>query len=120
MLKATYFYRWFFVDAETERRILLAEQSVARPAPENFAVVSNYPNPFQDQTQLVLDLPEDTHVALTIRDILGREVQQVVDRPLVAGRHRFTIDGSNWATGIYFAQMTTESATTNRRMVVMR
>jgi hypothetical protein len=47
--------------------------------PETFSLHQNYPNPFNPITSLRYDLPEQAKVTLTIYDLMGREITQLVN-----------------------------------------
>ncbi len=77
----------------------------ARPVQHRLG--DSYPNPFNPQVVIPLDLATDAAgVSLTVYDVLGRRVRQVWDGPLEAGPHRFTWDGRDEegkevAAGVY-------------------
>jgi hypothetical protein len=76
--------------------------------PGTLELMSSYPNPFNNSTQLAFVVPTDGRGSLTIYDIQGRIVEKVVDfTALKAGSHTF-----NWSTavaGVYFARLEFES-----------
>ena len=53
--------------------------------PTHFTLHSNHPNPFNPITTLRYDLPEDNFVLLTVYDMLGREIVQLVNTTQEAG-----------------------------------
>jgi hypothetical protein len=65
----------------------------------------NYPNPAQRSTTIVFHIPHDTYIQLTLRDILGRTVQQLVDGRLTAGNHEVLFDASAIADGMYYYEL---------------
>ncbi len=73
--------------------------------PSDFAMGQNYPNPFNPSTRLQYQLAEDSHVALRLYDILGREIRTLVDEQEQAGYYELAIDGSQLASGVYFARL---------------
>ena len=72
---------------------------------------SNFPNPFGAETTITYSLPESGHVRLTIFDILGREVDVLVDGAQAHGIHEVSWDGRGEAgplpAGTYFLQIET-------------
>jgi hypothetical protein len=113
-----YLYRIFFESSSGP--YLAAETETLVPAPENYALLSNYPNPFNDRTTLVLDLPEQQTLTVEVYDILGRRLAQVYSGTLPAGRHEMPVDANGWAPGVYFARFITPEAVRSHRMVVTR
>ena len=68
------------------------EEMILSPVPQNFELHQNYPNPFNPITTIRYDLPQEGHVMLTIYDILGREVVNLVNKRMSAGYHTSTWD----------------------------
>ncbi len=86
-----------------------------------FHLAQNYPNPFNPATTLIYDLPDAASVTLRIYDILGREVATLVDRVQQdAGRHQYTFDGSNFASGVYIYRLNAGSISAVKRMVLAK
>jgi parallel beta helix pectate lyase-like protein/type IX secretion system substrate protein len=79
-------------------RVALVEDS----APEEYEVLGGYPNPFNPQTAVPVNLPEAADVSLKVYDLLGRVVAVLADGEMPAGRHTVIFDGSRLATGVYF------------------
>ena len=67
--------------------------------------ISNYPNPFNPSTTFSFSIPEDGLVKLMIYDILGREVGEIVNGNLGAGKHQATWSPKNCASGVYLYKL---------------
>lgn len=78
------------------------------------------PNPFNATTEIRLRLADAQRVELTIFDITGREVAQLVHGDYAAGTHRVHFDGSNLATGIYFVSLRSGSDVTVRKLLLLK
>ena len=80
--------------------------------PTHYALHAARPNPARGTATLRYDLPEPAQVALTVYDVLGREVARLVDGARQAGAHRETLDASVLPAGVYVVrlQATGESA----------
>lgn len=118
VLAGYYLYRIRY--EEPGRRYVAAEVEVVVPKPRRFAVVSTYPNPFADQTTLVLDLVAEEHVRLAVYDALGRRVALLRDEVLAAGRHHLRLDASAWAPGVYLVRVQTDRGVVTHRLVRTR
>jgi hypothetical protein len=70
--------------------------------PTKFSLYQNYPNPFNPTTTIEFDIPERTNVKLTIYDILGREVETLIDKELEPGRYKLNFTATNLPSGVYF------------------
>jgi hypothetical protein len=88
--------------------------------PEKFVLHQNYPNPFNPSTQIRFELPEASNVRLAVYDILGRQVEVLVDDRLNAGVHTVHLDASNLSGGIYIYRLRTENFVQSRRMLYVK
>jgi hypothetical protein len=70
--------------------------------PDVFALEQNYPNPFNPSTKIKFSLAADSKVSLTVFDILGREVANLISGDLSAGFHEMDFNASNINSGVYF------------------
>jgi hypothetical protein len=73
--------------------------------PNEFALYQNYPNPFNSSTQISYSIPNANFVILKIYDILGREVQTLVDNLQKKNTYSINFDASNLSSGIYFYRL---------------
>ena len=69
--------------------------------PQDFQLFPAFPNPFNPMTRIAYSLKVATQVSLTVYDLLGREVEVLVDGFQAAGRHEILFDASGLASGIY-------------------
>ena len=93
---------------------------VIASAPHAFAVQGVYPNPFNPTTTLSFTLPEAGPVKLTIYDVNGRAVTQLVNGMRDAGAHEVTFDGSGLASGIYLYTLTAGSHSVAGKMMLVK
>lgn len=71
--------------------------------PEAFALLGNYPNPFNPSTNIQFDLPAASEVSIEVYDMLGRRVMVVPAQTIQAGAKRsLQINASALASGSYF------------------
>jgi len=82
--------------------------------PNNYALLQNFPNPFNPTTQIQFRVPERSDVRIVVVDMLGREVATIVDRVAAEGLHSVTFDGSNLQSGAYTAIATMVSMESGR------
>lgn len=88
--------------------------------PDRFRLLQNYPNPFNPTTAFTYDLPEDVHVSLRVFDILGQEVQTVVDQFQKAGRYTVTVDARSLTSGVYVYRIVAGRFADVKRMLLLR
>jgi predicted esterase len=89
-------------------------------APIGFSLQQNYPNPFNPTTTIGYTLAQRSPVHLTVFNVLGQRVVELVDRIEGPGYHQVTFDGSNVASGVYFYQLQAGSYLKARKMLIIR
>jgi hypothetical protein len=80
----------------------------------------NYPNPFNPTTVITYQLPVSSQVSLKVFDLLGREVQTLVDGMKSAGKHSVQWDAAGMPSGLYFYQITAGTFTQMKKMVILK
>jgi tetratricopeptide (TPR) repeat protein len=65
----------------------------------------NYPNPFNPTTQITYSVPKDGKVKLSIYDVLGKEVNTIINEYKVAGTYQAQFNGSRLSSGTYFYRL---------------
>jgi len=90
------------------------------PKPDDFKLEQNYPNPFNPATSIKYAIPLDTHVKLTIYDLLGNEIKTLVDGYQPAGTYSVKFDGSNLTSGIYIYRLQAGDFVSTKRMVLIK
>jgi FlgD Ig-like domain len=83
------------------------------------------PNPFNPRTQVMLYLTEPEAVAVSVYDLRGHLVKQLVRESLSAGQHAFTWEGDDGrhrpvASGVYFISMVTPTQEHRQRVALVR
>ena len=104
-----------------ERFILKREPVI----PVTFALHQNYPNPFNPITTLRYDLPSDAMVILTVFDMLGREINQLVNTTQEAGFRSIKWDatdsmGRPVSAGVYLYQIQAGEFVQTKKMVLLK
>ncbi len=92
------------------------ESSVAK----EYALEQNYPNPFNPATTIKFSLVQAENVQLKIFDLLGNEVETLVNSKLDAGKHSITWNASRYASGIYFCRMVAGKYSAVQKMLLMK
>ena len=95
------------------------------PLPTDFILAQNYPNPFNPKTVIQYEIPYLEHVTITVYDIMGREVIQLVDKVQEPGYKAIAWDAKNdvglsVGTGLYFYQLKTTTYVNTKKMVLVR
>lgn len=98
----------------------LGVNQTASNLPARFQLEQNYPNPFNPTTTIRYQLPAASHVTLKVYDILGRLVVTLVDGKQSAGYYNVTFNANNFASGVYFDQLTTDHNNYIKKMLLLK
>ena len=93
--------------------------------PQQYTLHQNYPNPFNPVTSLRYDLPENSHVTITIYDMLGKEVKTLINQTQDAGYRSIIWDATNdygkpVSAGIYLYQIQAGAYISTKKMVLLK
>jgi len=88
--------------------------------PDRFSLSQNYPNPFNPITKLKFQIPKSGLVKLIVFDVLGKEVQVLVNQHLSPGTYEVDFDGSNLPSGVYYYKIETEEFAETKKMVLLK
>ncbi|MCX6161955.1 MAG: T9SS type A sorting domain-containing protein [Ignavibacteriae bacterium] len=88
--------------------------------PALYSLSQNYPNPFNPVTRIRYDLPRSGSVRLAVYDVMGREVEMLVNERQAAGSYEAVWDGTRFASGVYFYRLTAEGFNETRKMILIR
>jgi hypothetical protein len=87
---------------------------------ESYVLEQNFPNPFNASTAIRFYLPGTEHVTLRVLDILGREVEVLLDREMERGEHSVTFHRPDLPSGMYILRMETAGFVQTRMMELVR
>ncbi len=88
------------------------------PVVGGFALLGNYPNPFNPGTAISYQLSAISFVTLKVYDILGREVATLVNGREGPGMRTVRFDGSALASGVYFYRLEAIASTGEQKAFV--
>jgi flagellar hook assembly protein FlgD len=108
---------------------LLEDSSLETSADEvvigNFELHNNYPNPFNPNTTIYYSLPNESAVTITVFDMLGKEIYQLISQKQPSGKHSIQWngadhDGNKMSAGIYFYQLQASDFVQTKKMVLLK
>jgi len=80
----------------------------------------NFPNPFNSNSTIGYDIPHAGIVSLNVYDVIGREVENLVNEMQEPGRHSVYFDASKFSSGMYFYNLTSGMLTQTKKMVLIK
>ena len=93
--------------------------------PSEYALFQNYPNPFNPSTQITFDVPTSEVVMLRVYNLLGQDVQTLINKSMAPGRYTVEWNGNDMlnndvASGVYFYELRGESFISRKKMLLIR
>ncbi|MCB0725706.1 MAG: exo-alpha-sialidase [Ignavibacteriae bacterium] len=88
--------------------------------PEKFHLFQNYPNPFNPGTKIRFELPVSSNVKLVIYDVLGKEVETLIDGELSAGTYEPKWNAEKLSGGVYFYKLEAGGFVSTKKMVLIK
>jgi len=93
---------------------------IAREIPSAFKLGNPYPNPFNPVTNIVYDVPNDCNIELSVYDLKGRLVDQLISGYIEAGSYEIRWYAESAASGVYFLRMVTPEKAITQKMILMK
>jgi hypothetical protein len=98
------FYGWGIINTLLDLNVILKVDNSF--IPDDFILYQNYPNPFNPSTSINWHSPLGSWITIKLYDVLGREIETIVDGYYDAGNHStLYIINSTLPSGVYFYQL---------------
>lgn len=94
--------------------------NISSIVPSEHKLYTNYPNPFNPTTKIKFEIPKDEFVKITIFDLSGKAVSELVNERLKAGVYEADFNGASLASGTYFYRIETNNFVETRKMVLIK
>lgn len=99
-------------------------KNISNNSPGKYILSQNYPNPFNPSTIIGLSLKENCFVSLKVYDLLGKEIESLVNNNMNAGKYELNFDANNLPGGIYFYRLEVNSSngkfTDTKKMILIK
>jgi hypothetical protein len=95
-------------------------QQTGSELPKQFELGQNYPNPFNPETNIEFSVPNAGFVRLALFDILGREVSELINQDLNAGKYKYNLNAGSLSSGVYFYRLTSGSFSEVKKMNLIK
>jgi len=89
-------------------------------SPSKFELSQNYPNPFNPTTTIAFNLPQSGNVKLTVYNIIGEKVAQIINGFKEAGVHTINFDGSGLNSGFYIYKLESNGLVHTKKMLLVK
>lgn len=97
-----------------------AIQKIVISNPIDYELSNNYPNPFNNETNIRVDVPYESEIKLILYNVLGEMVKTIIDASVEAGSHHYSVAADNLASGIYFIRLIGQNYSKTKKAVLLR
>jgi len=111
---------WFIDDIKIEDGITRISEKETGHMPNENVLYNNYPNPFNPETVISYRLATGNKVSLKIYDILGQEIETLINKHQTAGKHTITFNAGNLPSGTYIYKFNSGSFEQCKKMILVR
>jgi hypothetical protein len=88
--------------------------------PSAFNLSQNYPNPFNPTTTINYSVPISSFVTIKVYDVLGREIETLVNEEKTAGNYSVLFNAGKLSSGVYFYQLKAGDYTSVKKMILLK
>ncbi|MBI5471852.1 MAG: CotH kinase family protein [Ignavibacteriae bacterium] len=99
---------------------LAAIEGSTTAMPRRFALDAPYPNPFNAAVTIRFQMPQRAHIKLSIYDVLGREVETLINSELPAGMHSRFWNAAQFSSGLYLCRLQSDVATLTAKILLAK
>lgn len=99
---------------------IVSVQNISNEIPSHFKLHQNFPNPFNPETRITFEIKNRDNVNLSVYDIRGKKVSELVDKQLTPGFYQFEFNGSNLSSGIYYYRISLGRFSETKKMVLIK
>jgi len=78
------------------------------------------PNPFNPSTQVSFSLPQAGPIRLSLFNLKGQHVLELLDQPLAAGEHTVLLNGTRMASGVYLVRLETPVGCATQKVLLVK
>lgn len=87
---------------------------------DGYSLEQNYPNPFNPTTLLKYTVPKKSFVTVKIYNVMGSEIQTLINEYKEAGVHQLTFIGSKLPAGVYFYTLQAGDYSSTKKMILLK
>ena len=92
-----------------------AEHTITR-----YELYQNYPNPFNPSTVIKYEIPEPSHVSLIIYNVLGIQIEMLLDEYQNSGIHSVIFNARKYSSGVYFYMLKTNNHQQTKKLLLIK
>jgi hypothetical protein len=86
----------------------------------DFTLEQNYPNPFNASTRIKFTVSGNERISLKVYNILGKLVNDLVDRDMSSGTYEVEFSAESLPSGIYFYSLVTNGLKLTKKLILLK
>ncbi len=100
--------------------VTFVEEEKIDEIPTEFLLSNNYPNPFNPSSSLSYSIAKSVLVTLKVYDVLGTEIETLVNEEKSTGTYELNWNASNLPSGVYFYRLQAGDFVQTRKMILLK
>jgi hypothetical protein len=93
---------------------------ISAEVPRGFRLGQNYPNPFNPVTNINMDIQHAGSVKLVVYDILGNEIETLINDNLTAGSYKVDWNAASYPSGVYYYRLTSGNFSDTKQLILIK
>ncbi|MBK7629541.1 MAG: T9SS type A sorting domain-containing protein [Ignavibacteriales bacterium] len=85
-----------------------------------YSLFQNYPNPFNPETTISFSILNEEKISISIQNILGEKIAQLVDEVKPKGLYSINFNGQNLSSGVYFISLEAIQFHQTKKMILIK
>lgn len=107
------------VTGGSDTTIYVEMKPISTEIPGEYRLHQNYPNPFNYSTRIKFDISKTSDVKLKVYNLLGKEIDEIVNSKLSRGSYDFRFIGSELPSGVYFCRLVVDDNKIDTKKMVL-
>lgn len=116
----SYILRSSSIPVFTQREATGIQPERNNTLPKVYSLDQNYPNPFNPVTRISYSIPKEGHVTLSVYNMLGEKVQQLVNESMSPGTYTVDWNAAGFTSGIYLYTIKSGNYTESKKLILLR
>ena len=112
------FYR--LVEGQGLNEVIIGISQTITEIPNQYSLKQNFPNPFNPVTKIRFSIPKSSIVKLSVYDVTGSLVSELVNGELTAGEYETDFNASGFTSGVYFYTLQAGSYRETKKLVLIK
>jgi Secretion system C-terminal sorting domain len=95
-------------------------KTISELVPAQYSLGQNYPNPFNPSTKFTIQIAKSSDISVTVYNVLGRQVEILVNRQLKPATYEIDWNASNYPSGVYYYKLVAGAFNQTRKMILVK